>query len=39
MNDGDARPRPLAIAHRAGNYPARLRAAEELGLDEVEADV
>jgi glycerophosphoryl diester phosphodiesterase len=27
------------IAHRAGNHPARLRAAEELGVDFVEADV
>jgi glycerophosphoryl diester phosphodiesterase len=39
MNDGDERPRPLAIAHRAGNHPTRLRAAEELGVDFVEADV
>jgi glycerophosphoryl diester phosphodiesterase len=39
MNDGAHRARPLAIAHRAGNHPAHLRAAEELGVDFVEADV
>lgn len=39
MNDGPSRPRPLAIAHRAGNHPDRLRAAEEMGVDFVEADV
>ena len=39
MNDDSPRARPLAIAHRAGNHPARLRAAEELGVDFVEADV
>ncbi|MEA2513314.1 MAG: hypothetical protein QOJ59_2801 [Thermomicrobiales bacterium] len=33
------RARPLAIAHRAGNHPTRLRAAEALGVDYVEADV
>jgi glycerophosphoryl diester phosphodiesterase len=31
--------RPLAIAHRAGNDPTRLRLAEEAGVDLVEADV
>jgi glycerophosphoryl diester phosphodiesterase len=39
MNDGSPRVRPLAIAHRAGNHPTRLRAAEELGVDFIEADV
>jgi glycerophosphoryl diester phosphodiesterase len=39
MNDGAPRTRPLAIAHRAGNHPTLLRAAEELGVDFVEADV
>jgi glycerophosphoryl diester phosphodiesterase len=33
------RTRPLAVAHRAGNHLPRLRAAEELGVDYVEADV
>ena len=32
-------PRPLAVAHRAGNDLARLRAAEARGFDVVEADV
>jgi glycerophosphoryl diester phosphodiesterase len=31
--------RPLLVAHRAGNDLARLRMAEELGADLVEADV
>jgi glycerophosphoryl diester phosphodiesterase len=39
VNDGAPRARPLAIAHGAGNDPVRLRAAEELGVDYVEADV
>lgn len=30
---------PFVVAHRAGNDLARLRAAEELGVDLVEADV
>jgi glycerophosphoryl diester phosphodiesterase len=34
-----ARPRPLAIAHRAGNELSTLRAAEQAGADLVEADV
>ena len=33
---GDA---PLLIAHRAGNDPAHLRAAEEAGADVIEADL
>lgn len=32
-------PRPLAIAHRAGNDPATLRGAEVMGVDMVEADL
>ncbi len=32
-------PRPLAIAHRAGNDLAQLAAAEQAGVDLVEADV
>jgi glycerophosphoryl diester phosphodiesterase len=30
---------PLLIAHRAGNEPARLRAAERAGADVIEADL
>jgi len=30
---------PLLIAHRAGNEPARLRAAERAGVDVIEADL
>ena len=30
---------PLLIAHRAGNDPAQLRAAEEIGADVIEADL
>ena len=30
---------PLLIAHRAGNDPARLRAAEDAGADFIEADL
>jgi glycerophosphoryl diester phosphodiesterase len=30
---------PLLIAHRAGNDPARLRAAERVGVDVIEADL
>ena len=31
--------RPLAIAHRAGNHPELLLAAEDLGADVIELDV
>lgn len=31
--------RPVAVAHRAGNDLARLRAAEEAGADVIEADI
>ncbi len=31
--------RPLVVAHRAGNDPTELRAAEALGVDIVEADL
>jgi glycerophosphoryl diester phosphodiesterase len=31
--------RPLAIAHRAGNHPGLLRAAEQHGADVIELDV
>lgn len=31
--------RPIAVAHRAGNDLARLRAAEEAGADVIEADI
>jgi len=37
--DPTTRTRPIAIAHRAGNQLARLRAAEDVGVDYVEADV
>jgi glycerophosphoryl diester phosphodiesterase len=39
MIDLTTRTRPLAVAHRAGNRLPCLRAAEELGVDYVEADV
>ncbi|HVE64746.1 MAG TPA: glycerophosphodiester phosphodiesterase [Mycobacteriales bacterium] len=38
MRDGDTRS-PLAIAHRAGNSLAGLRAAADVGADIIEADV
>ena len=36
---GDVVDAPLLIAHRAGNDPARLRAAEATGADVIEADL
>jgi hypothetical protein len=36
---GGAAAAPLLIAHRAGNEPAHLRAAEQAGADVIEADL
>ena len=36
---GDVVDAPLLIAHRAGNDPAHLRAAEDAGADVIEADL
>ena len=39
LRERHERPRLLAIAHRAGNDLARLRVAEEIGVDLIETDL